>query len=179
MTALTSLKQLHYLVAFSEQLNFPRAAESCFVTQSTRSAGLKELEAVLGAHLVERDRQTMSMTPIGLAVAKRARAILAATQDLVEIAASAGEPMTGLLRLGVIPTIAPFLLPRSLPLLRERYPKLRLTLREDLTAICCCDLKRFDSISPGSRCPSRWRTCWWSRCLTTICGSWGGRAIRK
>ena len=134
MTALTSLKQLHYLVAISEQLNFTRAAESCFVTQSTLSAGLKELEEVLGTRLVERDRQTVLMTPIGLEVAKRARAILAATQDLVEIAARVGKPMTGLLRLGVIPTIAPFLLPPSLRLLRERYPELHLALREDLTA---------------------------------------------
>ena len=134
MTALPSLKQLHYLVALSEQLNFTRAAESCFVTQSTLSAGLKELEEVLGTRLVERDRQTVLMTPIGLEVAKRARAILAATRDLVEIAAKAGKPMTGLLRLGVIPTIAPFLLPHSLQLLRQRYPELRLALREDLTA---------------------------------------------
>lgn len=134
MTVLTSLKQLHYLVAISEQLSFTRAAESCFVTQSTLSAGLKELEDVLGTRLVERDRQTVLMTPIGLEVAKRARAILAATQDLVEIAAESRAPMTGLLRLGVIPTIAPFLLPPSLRLLRERYPKLRLALREDLTA---------------------------------------------
>jgi len=134
MTVLTSLKQLHYLVAISEQLNFTRAAESCFVTQSTLSAGLKELEDVLGTRLVERDRQTVLMTPIGLEVAKRARAILAATQDLVEIAAESRAPMTGLLRLGVIPTIAPFLLPPSLRLLRERYPKLRMALREDLTA---------------------------------------------
>ena len=134
MTALPSLKQLRYLVALSEQLNFTRAAESCFVTQSTLSAGLKELEAALGAQLVERDRQTVLVTPIGLEVVKRARAILAATHDLVEIAVGAGEPMTGLLRLGVIPTIAPFLLPQSMQLLRERYPELRLALREDLTA---------------------------------------------
>ena len=134
MTALTSLKQLHYLVAISEQLNFTRAAKSCFVTQSTLSAGLKELEDVLGAQLVERDRQTVLMTPIGLEVAKRARLILAATHDLVEVVAGTTEPMTGLLRLGVIPTIAPFLLPQSLQLLRQRYPELRLALREDLTA---------------------------------------------
>jgi len=134
MTFLTSLKQLRYLVAISEQLNFTRAAESCFVTQSTLSAGLKELEDVLGTRLVERDRQTVLMTPIGLEVAKRARAILAATRDLVEIAAESRAPMTGLLRLGVIPTIAPFLLPPCLQLLRTRYPNLHLALREDLTA---------------------------------------------
>jgi LysR family transcriptional regulator, hydrogen peroxide-inducible genes activator len=134
MTVLTSLKQLHYLLALSEQLNFTRAAKSCFVTQSTLSAGLKELEDALGTRLVERDRKTVMMTPIGLEVAKRARAILAATQDLVEIAAESAAPMTGLLRLGVIPTIAPFLLPPCLRLLRQRYPDLHLALREDLTA---------------------------------------------
>ncbi len=134
MTALPTHKQLQYLVALSEQLNFTRAAESCFVTQSTLSAGLKELEDVLGARLVERDRQTVRMTPLGLEVAGRARSILAATQDLVDRAAETKEPMSGQLRLGIIPTIAPFLLPRALPLLRARYPGLRLALREDLTA---------------------------------------------
>ena len=134
MPPLPSLKQLHYLVALSEQLNFTRAAESCFISQSTLSAGLKELENVLGAQLVERDRQTVLMTPVGQEVARRARAILAATQDLVTLATGATTPMTGQLRLGVIPTIAPFLLPRSLTLLRERYPDLQLALREDMTA---------------------------------------------
>ena len=134
MTPLPSLKQLQYLVALAQQLNFTRAAESCFVTQSTLSAGLKELVSVLGTQLVERDRQSVLMTPTGLDVADRARAIIAAAQDLVERAAQTPLPMSGALRLGVIPTIAPFLLPPSLPLLRTRYPDLRLALREDLTA---------------------------------------------
>ena len=134
MTPLPSLKQLQYLVALAQQLNFTRAAESCFVTQSTLSAGLKELESVLGTQLVERDRQTVLMTPTGIDVADRARAIIAATCDLVERAAQTRLPMSGPLRLGVIPTVAPFLLPDSLRLLRERYPDLRLALREDMTA---------------------------------------------
>ena len=134
MTSLTSLKQLQYLVALSEHLHFTRAAEACFVTQSTLSAGLKELEDALGAQLVERDRQTVIMTPIGLDVAQRARAVLAAAQELVEAAAASREPMTGVIRLGVIPTIAPFLLPQTVQALRARYPKLQLALREDLTA---------------------------------------------
>lgn len=134
MNTFPSPRQLRYLVALSEELNFTRAADKCFVTQSTLSAGLKELERVLGAELVERDRQNVLMTPIGVEVVRRARAILAATQDLVGLAAAAGEPMSGSLRLGVIPTIAPFLLPRTTHLLRERYPSLRLVLREDLTA---------------------------------------------
>ena len=133
MTILTSLKQLHYLVAIADHLNFTRAAEACFVTQSTLSAGLKELERILGSHLVERNKQIVLMTPNGLEVAKRARAILSATQDLVETTVGATQPMTGLLRLGVIPTIAPFLLPNCLGPLRRRYPALRLALREDLT----------------------------------------------
>ncbi len=133
MSALPTLKQLQYLVALSAQLNFTRAAEACFVTQSTLSAGLKELEDILGAQLVERDRQSVLMTPLGLDIAARARDIVAATQDLVDRAAGVAEPMCGALRLGVIPTIAPFLLPATLRLVRERYPRLRLTLREDLT----------------------------------------------
>lgn len=134
MATPNSLRQLQYLVAVADKLNFTRAAEACFVTQSTLSAGLRELENVLGSRLVERNRQTVLMTRIGLEVAKRARNILAATQDLADVAAEARPPMAGLLRLGVIPTIAPFLLPPALELLRERYSKLRLALREDLTA---------------------------------------------
>lgn len=134
MPALPSLKQLQYLISLADQLSFTRAAESCFVTQSTLSAGLKELEGVLGTQLVERDRQSVLMTPTGKEIARRARSILAATQDLVAVAGDTSDPMTGRLRLGVIPTIAPFLLPLTLPVLRERFPELRLALREDLTA---------------------------------------------
>jgi len=133
MAALPSLRQLQYLVAIAEHLNFTRAAEACFVTQSTLSAGLKELENVLGAQVVERDRRTVVLTPLGCEIAARAKSLLAEAEDLVNLAAGAGEPMSGTLRLGVIPTIAPFLLPKALPGLRERYPKLRLALREDLT----------------------------------------------
>jgi len=134
MANLSSLRQLQYLVTLSEKLNFTRAAAACHVTQSTLSVGLRELEHLLGARLVERDRQTVLMTPTGIEVAQRARAILVGAQDLVEIAAASRAPMTGLLRLGAIPTIAPFLLPPCLRLLRERYPQLHLALREDLTA---------------------------------------------
>jgi LysR family transcriptional regulator, hydrogen peroxide-inducible genes activator len=134
MHALPSLRQLRYLVALSETRNFTRAAEACFVTQSTLSAGLKELETTLGAQLVERDRQSVRMTPVGDAVADRARGLLAGAEDLVEAAAAGAKPMTGTVRLGAIPTIAPFLLPSLLPIVRERYPQLRLALREDLTA---------------------------------------------
>lgn len=133
MPALPSLRQLGYLVAVADRLSFTQAAEACFVTQSTLSAGIKELEATLGARLVERDRQNVMMTPLGLEVADRARALLAAAEDLAQLVQGAAEPMSGVLRLGAIPTIAPFVLPRVLPQLRARYPKARLALREDLT----------------------------------------------
>jgi LysR family transcriptional regulator, hydrogen peroxide-inducible genes activator len=131
---LPSLRQLRYLVALSEHGHFTRAAEACFVTQSTLSVGLKELESSLGVQLVERDRQTVRMTPVGEATAARARELLSAAEDLVESTVAAAEPMSGMLRLGVIPTIAPFVLPSLLPELRARFPRLRPALREDLTA---------------------------------------------
>lgn len=134
MTALPSLRQLRYFVAIAHELNFTRAAEACFVGQSTLSAGLKELEDGLGVRLVERDRQNVAITPIGMEILERAKAILASSQDLVEYADAAGKPMSGTIRLGVIPTIAPFLLPNVLPDIREHYPNLKVALREDLSA---------------------------------------------
>ena len=133
MAYLPSLKQLSYLVALAKELNFTRAAESCFVGQSTLSAGLKELEEGLGIRLVERDRQNVSLTPPGVGVLERARVILAASEDLVEYSNALSKPMTATIRLGVIPTIAPFLLPNVLPDIRQRFPNLKITLREDLT----------------------------------------------
>ena len=134
MAYLPSLKQLTYLVALAKELNFTRAAQVCFVGQSTLSAGLKELEDGLGIQLVERDRQNVSITPAGMEVLERAKTILTASEDLVEYAGASGKPMTATIRLGVIPTIAPFLLPAVLPEVRDRFPNLKITLREDLTA---------------------------------------------
>lgn len=134
MAYLPSLRQLSYFVALTKELNFTRAAQACLVGQSTLSAGLKELEEALGIHLVERDRQNVSITPIGLEVLESAKLILAASEDLVEYAGATGKPMTATIRLGVIPTIAPFLLPTVLPEVRMRFPDLKITLRADLTA---------------------------------------------
>jgi LysR family hydrogen peroxide-inducible transcriptional activator len=133
MRALPSLRQLSYLVELAERLNFRAAAEARFVTQSTLSAGIKELETVLGVQLVERDRRTVRLTAVGEEVVARARGVLAAATDLAEAARSASEPLSGPLRFGTIPTIAPFLLPEVLPPLRRAYPALKLYLREDLT----------------------------------------------
>jgi len=134
MAYLPSLRQLQYLSALADHLNFTKAAQACFVGQSTLSAGLKELETMLGVQLVERDRQNVVLTDIGNQVLERARQLLTQAADLVECAAQAAQPMTGSLRLGVIPTIAPFVLPRSMPLLRARIPDMKVSLREDLTA---------------------------------------------
>ena len=133
MSALPSLRQLRYLVNLAERLNFRQAAEASFVTQSTLSSGIKELETLLGVQLVERDTRVVRITPVGDDIVARSRGLLAAAQDLVAVAQGAAEPLTGLLGLGAIPTIAPFLLPGLLPAMRRRYPKLQLYLREDLT----------------------------------------------
>jgi LysR family hydrogen peroxide-inducible transcriptional activator len=134
ITHLPSLKQLRYLVALEEHRHFGRAATACFVSQSTLSAGLKELETALDAELVERNNRTIVFTALGLEVAQRAKRVLREAEELAELAAQGKEPLTGRLRLGVIPTIAPYLLPRALPYLRKTYPKLQLYLTEDQTA---------------------------------------------
>jgi LysR family hydrogen peroxide-inducible transcriptional activator len=135
MATLPTLRQLGYLVALSERLNFRVAAESQFVTQSTLSAGIKELETQLGVQLVERDKRSVRLTAIGEDVAARARDLLAAATDLAEAARAATRPLSGPLRLGAIPTIAPYLLPRVLPALRRAHPALKLYLREDVTRV--------------------------------------------
>ncbi len=131
---LPSLRQLSYLVAIADRLSFTQAAQDCFVTQSTLSSGLKELESTLGARLVERDRQSVRLTPLGERVVERSRALLGSARDLVGFVRASAAPMTGLVRLGAIPTIAPFLLPGLVRRTREMHPELKLVLREDRTA---------------------------------------------
>ena len=131
---LPSLRQLHYLKLLAEHGSFSRAAEAAHVTQPTLSAGIQELEKILGAPVVDRARSGVILTAVGEDAVRRGGEILAQAEDLVQAAKSTGQPLSGRFRLGVIPTIAPFLLPRVLPLLRTRFPKLRLFLREDMTA---------------------------------------------
>lgn len=131
---LPSLKQLRYLVALAEHRHFGRAAAACFVSQSTLSAGLKELETALQVELVERNNRSVVFTPLGLEIVARAKRVLRETEELAELAAGSRAPLSGRLRLGVIPTIAPYLLPRTLPALRKAYPQLQLYLTEDQTA---------------------------------------------
>jgi LysR family hydrogen peroxide-inducible transcriptional activator len=134
MRTLPTLRQLRYLVAIADHRHFGRAAEACFATQSTLSAGLQELENLLDVKLVERSKRRVMLTPLGEAVVARARIVLREAEDLAELAQAAKDPLSGPLRLGVIPTIGPYLLPRVLPPLRQHYPNLRLYLREDMTA---------------------------------------------
>jgi LysR family hydrogen peroxide-inducible transcriptional activator len=141
-TYLPTLKQLQYLVALRDHGHFGKAAESCFVTQSTLSAGLRELESLIGVTLVERTRRVVRFTPLGTRIAEKAQRILREAEELAEMARAAGRPLAGELRMGVIPTIAPFLLPRLLPRLREQWPDLKLYLREETSQAACDSLHR-------------------------------------
>jgi LysR family hydrogen peroxide-inducible transcriptional activator len=133
MLALPTLRQLQFFMALVRRQSFSKAAADCFVSQSTLSSAIKELETVLNCHLVDRSTRRFALTPAGQDVSRRAAAILADAEDLARSAA-ARKPLEGSFHLGVIPTIAPFLLPRIAPALRRSFPSLELFLREDLTA---------------------------------------------
>jgi LysR family hydrogen peroxide-inducible transcriptional activator len=142
MTILPTLRQLQFLVAVVDLRHFGRAAERCRVTQSTLSAGLKDLENVLEARLVERTKRKVLPTPLGERVAEQARSLLAGAETLVETVRAGDEPLTGPFRLGTIPTIGPFVLPRVLQGLRRAYPELKLFIREDQTRALLERLRR-------------------------------------
>ncbi len=135
MAALPTLSQLRHLIALNETLNFSRAAERSFVTQSSLSASIKELEALLEAQLVERDKRNVAFTDLGLDVVGRARAILAQTHDLVAACSNSHAPFVGRFRLSAIPTIAPFVFPKLLPRLLRKYSQLQCYLREEQTHV--------------------------------------------
>lgn len=128
-----TLKQLRYFVALSELGHFGRAAAACNVTQPALSEQIRELEAQLGAKLVERLPQGAVPTPLGAEVARRSRAILAAVGDLVDFVQHSGKVLFGPLRFGVIPSVGPYLIPWLLPALQRRFPQLELILRESQT----------------------------------------------
>lgn len=142
-TAVTpSLRQLRYLVKLHETGHFRRAADALGVGQSTLSAGIAELERLIGAQLVERTKRSMRFTDFGEAYVARAREVVEATSALTEFAIASAMPLTGTLRLGIIPTIAPFLLPRALGVLRAAFPKMDLHVREMTSERACADLHR-------------------------------------
>jgi LysR family hydrogen peroxide-inducible transcriptional activator len=139
---LPTVKQLQYLVALRRYGHFGKAADACFVTQSTLSAGLRELESLVGITLVERTRRVVRFTALGEKIADKATTVLRETEELAEMARGQGRPLHGELRMGVIPTIAPFLLPTMLPRLREQWPQLKLYLREETSNAACDALHR-------------------------------------
>lgn len=129
-----TLRQLQYAVAVAEALSFRRAAEACHVSQPSLSSQLAQLEVALGVRLFERDRRRVLLTVAGRELVERARLVLRDADDLVLAARRTSDPLTGALRLGVIPTVAPYLLPRVTPALREAYPRLTVRWVEEKTA---------------------------------------------
>ena len=128
-----TLTDLKYIVALARERHFGRAADKCFVSQPTLSVAVKKLEEELGVILFERSPQEVRVTPIGERIVSQAERVLAESAQLTEIAAAGRNPLAGPLRLGVIYTIGPWLLPRLVPLLRQRAPEMPLLLEENYT----------------------------------------------
>src|SRR4029078_9794589 len=137
-----TLKQLRYLSALSRHGHFGKAAKACAVTQPALSMQIQELEAELGVPLVERRPGDVTLTDIGAEVALRAERVLASTRDLADFALHRGRLLTGRMQLGVIPSIAPYVLPKILPVRQRRYPELRVELRETQTLVLLEELHR-------------------------------------
>ncbi len=133
MRILPTLRQLKFLVALADRRHFGRAAEACLVSQSTLSTAIQELEKGLGVTLFERTRRSVAPTAIGLEIAERARTILHDAESSIDVALASQDPLSGPLRLGAIPTVGPFLLPRVLSVLRQAAPRLKIYLREEQT----------------------------------------------
>src|SRR5581483_2628327 len=137
-----TLRQLRYLSALVRHGHFGRAAETCAVTQPALSMQIRELERELKVELLERRPAGITLTDTGLEIAERAERILADVQDLINLARHRGRTLAGSLRLGIIPSLAPYLLPRVLPVLQSKYPELRLEVRETLTKQLTEELER-------------------------------------
>ncbi|OKL44901.1 hydrogen peroxide-inducible genes activator [Pseudovibrio exalbescens] len=138
---LPTLRQLQYFKALADNLSFSKAAQACHITQSTLSASIRQLEDILGCELVDRSGRTLVLTEAGETVLERACELLRDAEDLVNGTQTDDQPLNGRFRLGVIPSVAPYLLPRFLPSLRAQYPRLKLFLREDLTRNLVAGLK--------------------------------------
>ncbi len=140
--ALPSLRQLQYLLALHDHEHFGRAASASYVTQSALSVGISDLEKLLGVVLVERTKRSVRFTETGEALVQQARHVMRGVEDLCEIALAASKPLAGTIRLAVIPTVAPYLLPRVVPAIKAAWPDLRLLVREKLTQEACLDMQR-------------------------------------
>ena len=138
---MVTLRQLRYLSALARHGHFGRAARACAVTQPALSMQIRELERTLGVAVVERRPGEVMLTDIGREIARRGEAVLAASRDLVDFARHRSGLLTGRLTLGVIPSLAPYLLPKILPALQSRFPELRLELRETQTRQLVEDIK--------------------------------------
>jgi LysR family hydrogen peroxide-inducible transcriptional activator len=134
MSATPTLKQLEYFVQLGKSLKFTEAAQKCFVNQSTLSVGISDLEHSLGVRLFERNNKNVMLTPIGKSLLEKAQHILQSSKDLVDFAQSQKHPMQGKLTLGVIPTIAPFILPSIIGEIRDKYPAIDLVIKENTSA---------------------------------------------
>jgi LysR family transcriptional regulator, hydrogen peroxide-inducible genes activator len=130
-----NLRDLRYLVALAEYRHFGRAAEACFVSQPTLSTQIKKIEDELGVTLVERAPRNVMLTPTGAEIAKRAQRVLAEVEQIRDIARRSLDPEAGTLKLGLFPTLGPYLLPHVVPLLRKRFPRLELLLTEEKTEL--------------------------------------------
>jgi LysR family hydrogen peroxide-inducible transcriptional activator len=139
--AMITLRQLRYLSALAKHGHFGRAAEACAVTQPALSMQIRDLERTLGIAVVERRPGEVILTDVGREIARRGEEVLTASRDLVDFAHHRSGLLTGRLTLGVIPSLAPYLLPRILPLLQSRFPELRLELRETQTRQLIEDIK--------------------------------------
>ncbi|MEE4360098.1 MAG: DNA-binding transcriptional regulator OxyR [Pseudomonadales bacterium] len=137
-----NLRDLKYLVAVAEHRHFGRAAEACHVSQPTLSTQIRKLEEFLGVTLIERNNRQVLLTPIGAKIIEQARVILRETDQLVKLASQARDPFGGEFRLGIIPTVAPYLLPLILPAIRDAFPELELQLLEAQTAVILRDLRQ-------------------------------------
>src|SRR3979490_2178570 len=141
LIGMITLRQLRYLSALAKHGHFGRAAEACAVTQPALSMQIRDLERTLGVAVVERRPGDVILTDVGREIARRGDGVLAASRDLVDFARHRSGPLTGRLTLGVIPSLAPYLLPRILPTLQNRFPELRLELRETQTKQLVDDVK--------------------------------------
>ncbi len=139
-----NLRDLRYLVAVAEHLHFGKAAEACFVSQPTLSTQIKKLEEFLGVTLIERTNRQVILTPVGETIVARARQILREVDQLVMAADESRDPMGGVFRLGIIPTVAPYLLPKILPAIRRSFPNLKIQLTEGQTSVITAMLKEGD-----------------------------------
>src|SRR5258707_10045652 len=128
-----TLRELRYLVALANRAHFGRAAEDCHVSQPTLSTQIRKLEEYLGLTLIERNAKSFAFTPIGQDIVEKARRIVTEVDALLSSARTPLRPLTGPLNLGVIPTLAPYLLPRLLPLVKSHYQQLQVVVHEDLT----------------------------------------------